>query len=472
MHARTTLIALLIAAGAPGALAQEEDAPLTRAPAPRQAQPEAAAERQHSPDAIAVLRAATEAVKEGFAADVRTYAEGNAMIESAFPKGEGRWVQGAREEGGMATVRYTGQGTVMNRNEPLEFDILYQPDRVSWIDHTDRTFHVERLEGGRKNGEAYTLANSAWQAEDLARGFARALEAHSLDVREPAEVDGVSCDVVAIQAKPDGDTVLWYFGHEDRLPRRNEIVIPSPINGSIRVDFTGVVAGEGALADAAWEIPVPADYEQKLARQFQPAREALASPGDTAGETYAPFPKPQASLPDWEVPDSEGSMVSPGSLRGRIAVLYFWGTWAPPCKKATPEVARLVEDYADKPVEVVSMAFREGSPDDVVAEARAQGQTWRQVPQADDAVSVLGIRVAPSVIVLGPEGELLFRSGRPKGDDYQAMFVDIRGIIDRALSGEPAPEKKEADGPAPAGAQRGVTPATPTRVAPPTKRGG
>lgn len=469
MHVpRTTLIALLLAAGAPCALAQEET-PLTRTPAIRQPEaPRAQAEapKEHSPDAVAAIRGAADAVKEGFSATVRTYAQGNSLLETTFPKGEGRWAQGpVDEEHGVAPVRYTGSGTVMTREEPIDFDILYQHDRVTWVDHTDQSYHVERL-NGRKSGEAYMLASSAWtQAEDLARAFAGALDAHSLQVQEPAEIEGVQCDVIAVKAKTETDSVLWYFGREDHLPRRCEIVIPSAeFGGSIRVDFTDVAAGAEAVSDVVWEIPAPEGYTQQVARSFQ-ARDEERPQGLT------PLPAPRSSAPDWEVADSEGKLVSPGSLRGKVSVLYFWGTWAPACKRSTPEVALFAEDYTDKPVEVISMAFREGSPEDVVEEARAQGQTWRQVPQADDAVSLMGIRVAPSFVVLGPEGELLFRSGRPQGDDYRSMFVDVRQIVDRALADMADGEKK--DEPAPAGAGAEVSPgAKPTRVAPPTKRGG
>lgn len=460
MHAKAMLIALLTAAGAAAAVAQELPPPTTA-----EAQPEQA--REHSPDAVAALRAATRAVEEGFSAQVSTYAQGNALLETTFPKGEGRWVQGPLGEDNPLSVRYTGAGKVMTQNEPVDFDILFQEDRVTWVDHLAKTYNVETLRG-RKGGEAYMLASSAWsQVSDLAHGFEDAMSAFKLETREPAEVDGVMCTVVAVQEKPDVDPVLWYFGREDNLPRRSEIVLPSQeFGGSIRVDFTDVEAGADAIADVDWEIPAPAGYQQKVARMFQER-----APADET-EVRTPLPKPAPGAPDWEVPDSEGKLVSPGSLRGKVAVLYFWGTWAPSCKKATPEVAELATDYEDKPVEVISMAFREGSPDDVVREARAQGQTWRQVPQADDAVKVLGVRIAPSVIVLGQQGELLFRSGRPQGEDYDALFEEVRAIIDRALAGGGAGGEQQHDGPAAKGAQREVAPAEATPIRRPQRGGG
>ncbi len=84
----------------------------------------------------------------------------------------------------------------------------------------------------------------------LAGGFAEVLEsAPSITMATPVEIEGTLCDVVAISAKAGSDPVLWYFGREDNLPRRCEIVLPDNelISGSIRVDFAGGVAGEGRL---------------------------------------------------------------------------------------------------------------------------------------------------------------------------------------------------------------------------------
>ncbi|HZW08931.1 MAG TPA: TlpA disulfide reductase family protein [Phycisphaerales bacterium] len=468
MRTRSLLAALIAAAGTAGALAQETTPPAT--PPAEPAQPQTpAAEPTRQPQALEALRAldaAAAAVRTGFSAQVRSYAQGNSLLESFFPKVEGRWAQRPLENEGEWMVRYTGAGNVAGQSEPIEFDVLFQPDRVTWLDHEAKTYNVDRPKG-RKGGEAITLPSSAWsQLEDLADTFTKATESSGLEMQAPAEVEGVMCDVVAIRAQPGTDAVLWYFGRDDHLPRRSEIVIPAEqMGGSFRVDFTEAASGPEAVADIVWEVPSPDGYEQKVARALQerPAVEPQVIP--------SPFPEPSGGTPDWEVADSEGAMVSPGSLRGKVAVLYFWGTWSPGARKATPEIKTLADAYAGKPVEVISMAFRESDPAAAVTEAEAQGQTWRQVPKADDAVSVIGIRTAPSVIVLGPEGELLYRSGRAKGDDYGAMVQEIRGIIDRVLAGESV-GRKPADGPEAKRPGAGVSPkgATPARI--PGKRSG
>ncbi len=437
MRCTTTALLLLALTGTPAALGQVQP---TNAPAAHQ--PAAPKALDHNPQAVEILNAVAEALSQGFTAEVKSYAEGTPMLASTFPKSEGRWAQLPldAEHPDTWAVRYTGQGTVMTRPQPVDFDVLWQPDRTSWIDHENEVFNVQRTEG-KKSGESYQLASSAFgQASDLARGFAGALaSAATIEMLAPAEIEGTLCDAVAIRTDAGSDAVVWYFGRDDKLPRRSEIVLPDNdlISGSIRVDFTDGVGGPDAVSEGDFKIFAPDGYQRDIARIFQDRnQQSLAN---------KPLPKPRAGgAPEWEVADTEGNLASPASLRGKIAVLYFWGTWSPACDKASPELAKLAAEFADQPVEFLGMAFREGEPDKVAAAARAQGQTWRVFPEADDAVKLMGIRNAPSFIVLGQQGELLFRSGRPRGDKYTDLVGQLRGIITRALAEDAA--KDAVDG--------------------------
>lgn len=457
----TTITLLLTLAGCPFAAAQDEaldsrefvetetDVPYTGPqrlrgdrPAPAFAdqatgaqpeQPESAQNLDHDDRAVEILQAVAETIREGFTAEVKCYAEGSDALKSFFPKSEGLWSQHAlNEDASTWAVRYIGQGTVMTRQQPVEFNVLWQPDRVSWIDHDNAVFNVQRPQG-RKSGESFQLANGAYgQANPIARGFAETLKtAATIEMGSPVEVEGVMCDSVAIRDKAEGDPVFWYFGRDDHLPRRAEIVLPEneTINGAIRVDFANPVAGPGAVQEADFAIYAPDGYQTDIARIFQDPEEAR--------ETNKPLPPVgEVGPPEWMVADTNGEMVSPTMLQGKIAVLYFWGTWSPACEKASPMLAELAAEYEGKPVEFLGMAFREGDPGLVESAARDQGQTWRVFPEADEAVKNMGIRNAPSFIVLGPKNELLFRSGRPRGDNYRELVTQMRGIINRVLEDE------------------------------------
>ena len=458
MRHTTTIMLLLTLAGCPAAMAQGEN----RAPqaARDRAQPEAAQELDHDEAAVEILRAVAETIRPGYVAEVKSYAEGSPMLATTFPKSEGRWAQhAANDDATEWAVRYIGQGTVMTHPQPIDFDVLWQPDRVSWIDHENKVFNVQRLQG-KKTGEAYQLASSAYgQASPLAGGFAEVLEsAPSITMATPVEIEGTLCDVVAISAKAGSDPVLWYFGREDNLPRRCEIVLPDNelISGSIRVDFAGGVAGEGVVTADEFTLHAPDGYERDVARIFLDP--------DEAARANRPLPSPvNAGAPDWEVADAEGKLVNPASLHGKVSLLYFWGTWSPACEKASPELAKLAAEFAGQPVEFLGMAFREGDPAVVADAARAQGQTWRVFPEADTAVKASGISTAPSFIVLGKQGELLFRAGRPRGSGYAELIEQLRSVINRAVA-EEAPSDRSGNAAQTGGPGTRVAPAGATQT--------
>lgn len=432
-----------------------------------QAQPEDASP-SHDPAAVEVLREVTERVAGGYVAIVRTYAAGSDSLAGIFPKAEGRWSQRALDpdaEEPTWAVRFTGQGTVMGRPEPVDFDVLWEPERTSWVDHASETFFVQRPDMLRRAGQSYQVASSAFnQARELATGFAETLEsAAEIQHLGTADVEGETCDVVSIRAEPGRDASLWYFSTEDRLPRRTEIVLPENemLSGSLRVDFTDGVPGATETDD--FRIFAPDGYREDIAR-------AIGQPSQLERrDQRLPAAQPEPVVEgQWSISDTEGATLTAADLRGRVSVLYFWGTWSPACAKATPALAALAEGFDGQAVDFYGLAFREGEPDRVAEAAGEQGHPWRVFPEADEAVASMNIRNAPSVIVLGPEGALLLRSGRPRNGDYQAWAEQVRSVVARAVEGA----DDQSRGAAAVGEGSNAQPGSVRRVPPPRIRSG
>ncbi len=63
-------------------------------------------------------------------------------------------------------------------------------------------------------------------------------------------------------------------------------------------------------------------------------------------------------FPDLVYADSGKHTVA--GLRGKVAVLHFWGSWCGPCRREMPEVQRLYESLKDhKDIAIVPMQVRE-----------------------------------------------------------------------------------------------------------------
>ena len=65
------------------------------------------------------------------------------------------------------------------------------------------------------------------------------------------------------------------------------------------------------------------------------------------GETISPF----------KFNDINGNEISSKSLKGKIIILNFWGTWCAPCVKEIPELNKLVKKYNDKDLKFIAPAI-------------------------------------------------------------------------------------------------------------------
>lgn len=70
-------------------------------------------------------------------------------------------------------------------------------------------------------------------------------------------------------------------------------------------------------------------------------------------------PKPQTvvAAPEFSVKDLSGRTVTLASLKGQVVLLDFWATWCPPCRMSVPELEKLHEEYAGKPLKVVGISM-------------------------------------------------------------------------------------------------------------------
>jgi thiol-disulfide isomerase/thioredoxin len=53
-------------------------------------------------------------------------------------------------------------------------------------------------------------------------------------------------------------------------------------------------------------------------------------------------------IPDIDLPDAKGNVVSLSSLRGSLVFVDFWASWCGPCVKEQPEILKLYQKYPNK----------------------------------------------------------------------------------------------------------------------------
>ena len=134
-------------------------------------------------------------------------------------------------------------------------------------------------------------------------------------------------------------------------------------------------------------------------------------------------------LPIMDLQPLIGTEDSPSveSLRGKLAVIHFWGTWCPPCVAEYPEFAQLAKHFADDArVKVLSVSCSSGPEYDVNA-LRDKTQAFMEERQA-----VLPTYCDPAAMTRGKLALIM-----PNGAfSYPTtLLVDRDGVIIESLAG-------------------------------------
>jgi TonB family protein len=129
-------------------------------------------------------------------------------------------------------------------------------------------------------------------------------------------------------------------------------------------------------------------------------------------------------------------LIDLSSLKGRIVLLDFWGTWCPPCVAAVPALRSLQKRHAKDPFVILGVS---SDSDEAVVRAfverhqMAWPQFWdrdRKVQQAFD------VRAYPTYVVIDDEGVVRFRTtgggvNAPAGLD-DAIRKQLKAAASRA----------------------------------------
>ncbi len=256
--------------------------------------------------------------------------------------------------------------------------------------------------------------------------------------------DGVPCRVVEYTAEvqmasplgddpkaPDpGKMVLRqvrHVGAEDLMTRRLEswVTYTADTTRPARKfvgSYSRIGINQHPAADT-FALAQPAGYET-----------AEVDPGDLGFPGMAQQKLKVAAgdpAPAFKLKTPEGKEVTLASLKGRVVLLDFWATWCGPCKMAMPHVQSLHEKYQGKAVSVIGMDTWEKGPADIAQKYMEQQKyTYGLLLKADELAAAYGISGIPTVVLIGPDGKVLYTSVG-FGDHGQEKLAEL---IDKALA--------------------------------------
>jgi thiol-disulfide isomerase/thioredoxin len=157
---------------------------------------------------------------------------------------------------------------------------------------------------------------------------------------------------------------------------------------------------------------MPVDAQRPISTALKP--EPLVPPGvstfPSKSGSYCQFDLTDRRLHDFQLPDTQGRMVTFRGLDSDLVLLDFWGTWCAPCRKSIPHLNELQKTLGGKKLQVIGIAC-----EDVPAQQRA----------AKVAASVKELQIGYPVLVSSRDGTC------PVQDAFQIQFYPTMVLLDR-----------------------------------------
>ena len=147
------------------------------------------------------------------------------------------------------------------------------------------------------------------------------------------------------------------------------------------------------------------------------------------------------ALPDFILPDPEGTPHNIQEWAGRPLLINFWATWCRPCIREMPMLQTLHTERRDDPLEIIGIAVDRMT--DVTAFLAEAGITYPILVGQGDAMEAAGsfgpeFVGLPFTLFVAPSGELLsYHSGEIHPQELRAILA----ITDQVTAGTLSPEK-------------------------------
>lgn len=434
------------------------------------------AEPQREQKAVDVLRAAQQAVKEldALAFDVNLTGEGTGPLSGLSPTGSGE-IRMVRAEapglGGRWHRRITGRVTEP-RAGATPIDFLRTPDIDEWKAADSKTV-IRRPTARQPPG---TQANYRMLVIGELLGetpFAAELDGVSVTHDGVEDVNGVPCEVIRVEYDPSDRSrarttipsvvARWFIAQDDRLPRRIERINEGGgISLTIVQELSAVRVDPGmAFEDLRIEVPEGWTLDDRLGKPRVSQRQRSEQDNDRAqrseetrerqeqsqqGDQQEEQDEPQAdsrdyeAAPGFEMVDPDGESVDLAAIEGRVAVLYFWGTWSATARDYSPLISELAQKHEDRPVSVYGPVVNQRDRSAVLDAVEQNGYAFTPLfgtdgrgIGADNVARSMGVRFFPTVFVIDAQGRIRLTEAAGRDADPEAIVQKVDEAIAAAL---------------------------------------
>jgi thiol-disulfide isomerase/thioredoxin len=129
----------------------------------------------------------------------------------------------------------------------------------------------------------------------------------------------------------------------------------------------------------------------------------------------------------------DGTAFPLASLKGKIVVANFWATWCGPCEELEPLFNQVARDYAGNS-NIAFLAVDTDDDETQVAPFVTREKLDVPVVYADGLNYFMKVQTLPTVLILGRNGEIVYRVGELLPDGFSQSLTNA---IQKALNAAP-----------------------------------
>ncbi|MDA2927854.1 TlpA family protein disulfide reductase [Acidobacteria bacterium AH-259-G07] len=132
-------------------------------------------------------------------------------------------------------------------------------------------------------------------------------------------------------------------------------------------------------------------------------------------------------MPDFELKDLEGNLVSSAQFKGKVLMVDFWASWCAPCLKEMPHFQELYEQYQRQGFEMVGITLDVDPADvrSVLAETGAR-YTMLFADEEDRIQAAFGVQGIPTTFIIDREGKIREKIvGFAYKEEFEEMLKEL-----------------------------------------------
>ncbi len=206
-------------------------------------------------------------------------------------------------------------------------------------------------------------------------------------------------------------------------------------------DMRQAIALEPQVALSHFNLGTILMKQEKDADGAAELNQSLATPGldpKTAGEARKFIANPirarEPFAPDFNFVTKENQRINNATLRGKVVLLDFWGTWCPPCRESVPTIKNVKKKFASKGFELVGISS-DDDEDVWRTFVEAKQMDWHEyIDLSGDVLQAFNIDSFPTYIVVDKDGVIRYRQSG-FGDATEGELEDAIGKAAGARNG-------------------------------------